>query len=415
MPTQVQNSLEINIKRLWETLEVSAAIGPGKSSGLSRLALGDDDKLMRDQFVKWCRQANCTVTIDQVGNIFARREGSDPSLDAILIGSHLDTQIAGGRYDGILGVLSGLEIIRTLNDRSIETKRAIEVVCWTNEEGVRFQPPMMGSGAFIGIHEVDWVLKQKDENGAILGEELKRIGYAGRKMRETGGIDSYFELHIEQGPILEEEGIQIGIVTGGFTSYGAQLCIKGEHAHSGPTLMKDRKDALVGASIIVAKVNEIGWKYEPKGRTTCARLQVSPNKYGIIADFAEVTIDVRHPDPDLAREMYDEALALIALASERANVEIAIDKEWSFGDVIFDADLINLVRSTAAELNVSHQQILSAAGHDAYHLTRVAPTALIFTPCKDGITHNEAEHIEPDYTAPGVNVLLNAIVRRANA
>lgn len=415
MPSKKSNTLEINMNRLWETLMVSASIGPGKTVGLSRLTLSDDDKKMRDQFVHWCHDAGCTVSIDRVGNIFARREGTDPTLAPILIGSHLDTQIAGGKYDGILGVLSGLEVIRTLNDHGIETRRSIEAVCWTNEEGVRFQPPMMGAGAFAGIHPIDWVLAQTDKNGAHFGEELQRIGYAGSADRQRKEIDAYFELHIEQGPILDAQGVHVGVVTGGYTSFGAQVVIKGEHSHSGPTPMKKRKDALVGAAVIIAKVNEIGWDYEPDGRTTCARIDVSPNEYGIIADHAEVTIDVRHPNAAKAAEMYQKALDLIPIAAKQANVDIEVLKEWSFGDVAFDLDLIHLIRSAAVDLGISHQDILSAAGHDAYHLATIAPTAMIFSPCKDGITHNENEHIEPEYTMPGVNVLLNAVLQRANA
>jgi len=410
-----KNTLEIDADRLWETIDVSSKIGPGKTVGLSRLALGDDDKKMRDQFVSWCRDASCSIRIDGVGNIFARREGTDPTLDPVLIGSHLDTQIAGGKYDGILGVLSGLEVIRTLNDRGIQTTRPIEVVCWTNEEGVRFQPPMMGAGAFCGVHEQDWVLDQTDGEGHRFGAELTRIGYAGTDDVNVKNINSYFELHIEQGPILDEEGIHVGIVTGGFTSFGASIIAKGENAHSGPTPMRQRKDALVAAAIIVAEVNKIGWEYEPEGRTTCARIEVSPNKYGIIADHAEVIVDVRHPDPKIAREMYDMALDLISVASKQANVAVEITKEWTFGDVKFNDQLINLVRRFSAELEVSHKHMLSAAGHDAYHLSKVAPSVMIFTPCQDGITHNESEHIEPSYTVPGVNVLLNAVVRRANS
>ncbi len=415
MQTPQLNTLEINPVRLWETLGVSATIGPGISSGLSRLALSDDDKQMRNQFVAWCEAAGCTVSFDAVGNIFARREGTDPTLSPVMIGSHLDTQIAGGRYDGILGVLSGLEVVRTLNDLGIETKRPIEVVNWTNEEGVRFQPPMMGAGAFCGIHDTDWVLSQEDENGCVFGEELQRIGYAGARTVDLTNIDSYFELHIEQGPILDDEGIHVGIVTGGYTSFGAEVLIKGENAHSGPTPMRDRKDALVAASIIIAEVNKVGWDYEPLGRTTCARLEVSPNKYGIIADHAKVTIDVRHPDPAVAREMYQSALSLLPVASKQSRTDLEVIKEWSFGDVSFSDDLINLIRTVSADINVSHKHMLSAAGHDAYHLSKVVPTAMIFTPCLDGVTHNEGEHIEPDYTIPGVNVLLNSVVRRANS
>ena len=414
MLTKISNTLEIDGDRLWETINVSASIGPGKLAGLSRLALSDDDKVMRDQFVAWCDAAGCAVSVDSVGNIFARRDGSDPTAAAVLIGSHLDTQIAGGRYDGILGVLSGLEIVRTLNDLNLETNRPIEVVCWTNEEGARFQPPMMGSGVFCGIHDTDWVLSQADENECIFREELKRIGYAGSAARDFKNIDSYFELHIEQGPVLDQEGVHVGLVTGGFTSFGAEILIKGENAHSGPTPMRQRKDALVAAAQIIVEINKIGWGYEPQGRTTCARIDVSPNKYGILADHAQVTIDLRHPDKIVAREMYEKAKALLPKIHQQSNTDLEIVKEWTFGEVEFDTDLVNLTRTVSSDLGVSHKHMLSAAGHDAYHLSKVVHTAMIFTPCLDGITHNEGEHIEPHYTIPGVNVLLNSVVRRAN-
>jgi beta-ureidopropionase / N-carbamoyl-L-amino-acid hydrolase len=410
-----EKTLEIDGDRLWRDLMTSATIGPGKGNGLSRLTLTDDDKTMRDCFVRWCEEAGCTVAVDRVGNIFASRPGKDNSLPAVLVGSHLDTQVAGGKYDGILGVLSGLEIIRTLNDHAIETKRPIKVVCWTNEEGVRFQPPMMGAGTFAGIHSIDWVLEQKDDRGLVFGEELRRIGYAGATESGAEQIDSYFELHIEQGAILDDEGIHVGIVTGGFTSYGAELRIRGETAHSGPTPMRQRRNALVGAAKIIADLNDIGWDYEPDGRTACSRIEVFPNKYGILPDFAQITIDIRHPDGQKAKEMYDKALALIPSASKRANVDINIVKEWTFGDVVFDPDLINLVRSVAADLKVSHKHMLSATGHDAYHIAKKVPAALIFTPCKNGVTHNENEHIEPHYTTPGVNVLLHSVLHRANS
>ena len=299
---ELKNALEINGERLWDTLMVSGRISPGKGAGLNRLALTDGDKEMRDQFVRWCTDAGCTVAIDRVGNIFARREGTEPSLKPVMIGSHLDTQIAGGKYDGILGVLSGLEVFRTLNDLGVTTRRSIEVVCWTNEEGVRFQPPMLGAGAFARVHEMPWVLGQKDGDGITFGSELARIGYAGTEERDPADIDAYFELHIEQGPILEEEGLHVGIVTGGYTSFGGEIEIRGENAHAGPTPMRDRKDALVGAAMIVTRVNEIGWDFAPKGRATCARLDISPNRYGIVADHALVTVDVRHPEAAMAGE-----------------------------------------------------------------------------------------------------------------
>lgn len=409
------NSIEIDIARLWRDLETSSRIGPGGAGGLRRLALTDEDKAMRDIFVDWCKSAGCQVRVDAVGNIFARRPGLDGSLPAILIGSHLDTQIAGGRYDGILGVLAGLEVIRTLNDHSVVTRRPIELVSWSNEEGVRFQPPMMGSGVFTGAHDIAWVQAQRDGGDATFAAELERIGYLGSALSCPEHYDSYFELHIEQNDVLDAEGLHVGIVTGGYKSFGLELRVMGENAHSGPTPMRRRRNALVGAALLIAKVNEIGWTHEPEGRTTCSRLTIEPNRYGIIPHLAELTVDLRHPDAEAAQEMYREFRDFVPLAARKANVEIATAKEWSFGDVAFDARLINLVRSVAAELDVSHRHLLSAAGHDAYNIARVIPTVMIFTPCRDGISHNEQEHIEPGYTAPGVNVLLNAVLRRAHA
>lgn len=408
------NALEVDGARLWESLMASAAIGTTAKGGLCRMALTDDDRAMRDIFVRWCEDAGLTVSVDRVGNIFARRPGTCDGEKPVMMGSHLDTQIRGGRFDGILGVLAGLEVIRTLNDRSIETRKPVEIVCWTNEEGVRFQPPMMGAGAFAGVHNVAWVLSQVGEDDSVFGDELERIGYAGRHDRDCRDIDSYFELHIEQGPVLFEEGVSVGIVTGGFTSYGAQVHFYGENAHSGPTQMRARKDALVGLAGLVNSVNAIGWEYEPKGRTTSTRVEISPNRYGIIADEAEVTVDVRHPNAAKSLEMYDKVKAAVSASAQHANVKTEIVKEWSFGDVSFDSGLVNLVRSVSAELQISHKHMLSAAGHDAYHVARVAPAVMIFTPCKDGISHNEAEEIKLEYTVPGVNVLLNSVLRRAN-
>lgn len=406
-------TLSINGDRLWSTIMRSGEIGPGRSIGLRRLALTDADKEMRDLFVSWCEQADCEVSIDQVGNIFARRAGINPELNSVLIGSHLDTQVAGGKYDGILGVLAGLEIVRTLNDHDVQTQHPIEVVCWTNEEGARFQPPMMASAAFAGVLDVNQVLNCRDDDGAVLGEELKRIGYAGDIPVGGRELDSYFELHIEQGPELEQHGIDVGVVTGGFTTHGMHIDILGETAHSGPTPMDKRKNALVGAAMLFVAVNDIGWKYHPQGRSTAARIQAWPNKPGILCDYAQVSVDVRHPDPTQAGLMLEELNHAIDDCSKRANVEIQIVQQWQFGSEIFDPECIELICSTCEQMNIPYEKMLSIAGHDAYHLTRVAPSALIFSPCKDGVSHNENEHIELSYTLPSVNVLLNAVVRRA--
>ncbi len=410
------NILSIDGERLWRTLEASAAIGAGPRGGLKRLALGDDDGAMRALFVRWCEEAGLAVTVDRVGNIFARRAGRNDDLAPVLIGSHLDSQAAGGRYDGILGVLAGLEVVRTLNERGIETTHPIEIVNWSNEEGARFTPPMVASGAFAGVFDVDWVLGLTDDEGRRFGEELARIGFAGTAPVGGREIDAYYELHIEQGPILEAEGVPVGIVTGGYKSFGMHIDLRGETAHSGPTPMDKRRNALVGAAHLIVAANDIGWRYHAsEGKSTAPRLICWPNKPGILPEYAQVTIDFRHADPDQAAAMLEEFEAAIPKAAERAQVEIEIVERWTFGDETFDPAVIATLREAAQELNVTTRDILSQAGHDAYYMSRIAPTALVFSPCKeDGITHNEAEHIELAYTLPSVNVLLNAVLKRAN-
>ncbi|MBT6276762.1 MAG: Zn-dependent hydrolase [Chromatiales bacterium] len=409
------NQLRVDGERLWDTLMRSGEIGPGRAGGLCRLPLTEADREMRDLFVQWCRDARCTITIDKLGNIFARRAGEDDSLAPVLVGSHLDTQVAGGKYDGILGVLSGLEILRTLNDAALPTRRAIEVVCWTNEEGARFQPPMQCSGAFAGVHTVEWVLDSRDDDGAVFGEELAKIGYDGDAPVGGRDLDSYFELHIEQGPELEASGVPLGVVVGGYFSRGMVMEVHGENAHAGPTPMDKRRNSLVGASMLVVAANEIGWEYHPEeGKSTATRMLVWPNKPGILPDWAEVTVDFRHPDKAKTLEMEAKMLAAIPGAAKRANVDIEVTKNWEFGNEVFDAECLDLLRRTARELDIPYTDMLSQAGHDAYHMTRVTPTAMLFSPCKDGISHNENEHIELDYTLPSVNVLLHAVIARAN-
>jgi len=411
----LDSAVRIDAARFWSTIMRSGNIGPGKAGGLCRLALTDADKQMRDVFVTWCTEAGCTVTIDRVGNIFARRPGADDHLPPVLMGSHLDTQVAGGKYDGIVGVLAGLEVLRTLDDRRIRTKRPLELVCWTNEEGARFTPPMVASGAFAGVFDVAWVLALRDDDGQRFGSELERIGYAGKT--DVGGrsIDAYFELHIEQGPILDREAVPVGIVVGGYAVRGMHVDVHGETAHAGPTPMDRRRNALVGASMLAVAVNEVGWKYHPsEGKATVPRLVAWPNKAGILSEYAQVTCDVRHAERDTVERMWAEVKAAMPDCAKRANVDMRVASEWQFGNERFDPGCIRLIRDAAQQLGVRHRDILSQAGHDAYYISRIAPTAMIFTPCRDGISHNEAEHAELDYTVPGVNVLLHAVVARAN-
>jgi N-carbamoyl-L-amino-acid hydrolase len=407
--------LEINPRRYWQTVERSAEIGTGRPGGLARVALSDADREMRDQFVAWCRESGCTGTIDGVGNIFAHRKGKDDSLPPVVIGSHLDTQVNGGRYDGIVGVLAGLEILRTLNDKQIETKRPIEVVNWTNEEGARFSPPMIAAGAFAGVYPVDWVLDRRDDDGKRLGDELARIGYAGRSPVGGRKLDSNFELHIEQGPLLDQRKIDVGVVTHGYTAHGFIVEVKGETAHTGPWPMDKRKNALVGAAMLAVAAHDIGWKYHAtQGKGTAARIVAWPNKPGILSDWAQFTGDLRHEDPRTADQMLLEFRQMMKTCATRANVEMKIIDQWTWNAELFDKECIGLVRDTAKRLGYASLDLPSQAGHDAYHVARVAPTAMIFSPCKDGITHNNNEHADLERTAPAVNVLANVVLERAN-
>lgn len=407
--------LSIDQKRLWETLQVSSKIGTWRKTGLRRLALTDEDKAIRDTFVAWAKDAGCTVEIDFAGNIFARRVGTEPHLPAICIGSHLDTQISGGCYDGILGVLAGLEIVRTLNDRNARTRRSIEVVSWTNEEGARFPLPMQGSGAFTNLLSSEVVLSCKDDLGNVFGKELERIGYAGVLGPRSRDYDTYLELHIEQGTILEREGVDVGIVTGGYTCYGLRIEINGETAHCGPTPMAQRRNAIVGAARIIAAVDDIGWKYAAEdGKSTTSHVSCWPGVPGIISDWARINIDFRHPTRDGADRMRAEVLACIEEQSARMRVSAEIKGRFQFNDPGFAPDVIAQLKRSASDLNQPWREIQSQAGHDAYNLASIAPAAMIFTPCVNGISHNVAEDILLERTVPGINVLMDTAVTRAN-
>ncbi len=409
------NVLEINAERLWESLERSAEIGRFRDVGLRRLALSSEDKEMRDLFVDWAKQAGCSIEIDRLGNIFARRAGSDPSLPPVAIGSHLDTQICGGRYDGILGVLCGLEVVRTLNDRGLETKRGIEVICWTNEEGARFSPPMMGSMAFAKVLPLESVLATTDDDGVTVAKALDEIGYAGPAPLGERAFDAYLELHIEQAPVLDREKCDIGIVVGGYKTQALRLTIKGDTGHAGGTPMAMRRNALVGAGYVIAAVNDIGLAFAAdEGRTTTTRIESFPNLPGTYAEQVKLTIDFRHIDQARFDAMRREVDAAIAAAAKKGNVEIDVEEGWRWGSELFAPECIDLLRSTAKELGLPYREMRSQAGHDAYAVATMAPTAMIFTPCHEGISHNVNEAIELVRSVPGANLLLNAAVARAN-
>jgi beta-ureidopropionase / N-carbamoyl-L-amino-acid hydrolase len=414
VPPATLPNLSIDEDRLWSTLERSAEIGVGKAGGLRRVALSDDDKVMRDQFVEWCKSCGCTVTVDAAGSIFARRAGREDHLPPVVVGSHLDTQAAGGRFDGILGVLAGLEILRTLEDNAIVTRRPIEVVNWTNEEGARFAPPMAASCVFAGLQTLEWLHDLHDDDGIRFGDELKRIGYLGSTPVGGRDLDSYFELHIEQDDLMENEEKSVGVVTGGFASHALTCVFHGECAHTGPTEMKKRRNAMIGASYFLAAVNDIGWEYEPIGRASASRMIIWPNKFGILPEFTEVTVDMRHLDRAKTDEMVAKTRIALEEAARKGNVDYEITAEWTFGDEVFDPDCAQLVRDAATARGISQMDITSIAGHDAYYISRIAPTALVFSPCVDGITHNEAEDVKREPTMEAVNVFFDAVVARAD-
>ena len=383
--------------------------------GLRRLALSREDQQVRDLFVGWAREAGCAVEIDPVGNIFARRPGTDANLPPVAIGSHLDTQICGGRYDGVLGVMCGLEAMRTLNDRGIQTRRPIELIMWTNEEGARFSPPLMGSLAFAGKLPIAQAHDTKDDAGLRFGDELELIGYAGKAPLGNRPLDCYLELHIEQAPHLDREGCDIGIVVGGYKTLALRVDIQGETSHSGGTPMLERRNALVGAGYLIAAVNDIGLAYAAEqGRTTTPRIECFPNLPGIIPEHVRLIVDFRHPDPAGFERMHAEINAAVTAVEAKARVSITVTEGWSWGTSLFAPECIALLKDTAAELGLPYREMLSQAGHDAYAVADLTPTVMIFTPCRDGISHNTNEAIDLARTLPGANLLLNAALRRAN-
>lgn len=406
----------IDASSLSTMLAASARIGRTNSGGLRRLTLTPEDKAARDQLAAWTKQGGWGLAVDGLGNMFIRRDGSDATLAPVLVGSHLDTQANGGRFDGILGVLSGIEILRTLDRLAVTTRRAIEVVNWTNEEGARFPPPMLCSLGFSGQQSVAWIHDRRDKDGIRFKDALDAIGYCGEAPVGGRAIDSYFELHIEQGPKLDAAGLALGIVTGGFETRAMRISVRGETSHVGPTPMGLRRNALVGAAHLAVAVDEIGWRYAPEeGKTTAARLDLSPNLPGILSDEAELYIDFRHPSSAALADMEREVEAAVAESARRSRTDIKITERWGFGGFEFDAGLIRIVRDTASLLGVASMDIRSQAGHDAYHMAKVCPATMLFTPCRGGISHNHKEDIDLDMTVPAINVLLHAVLARANA
>ncbi len=408
-----QHNLSIDGNRLWNSIMDLAKIGATEKGGNCRLALTDLDKEARDLFIHWCKKANCKISIDKMGNIFARRPGKNPEAAAVMTGSHLDTQPTGGRFDGVYGVLAGLEIIRTLNDLGTQTERPIDVVVWTNEEGSRFAPAMISSAVFSGSIKLEDALAQTDQEGFSIGSELERIGYAGKDEVGSRKIHSYFEAHIEQGPILEAENKTIGIVTGAQGQRWYEINLTGVESHAGPTPMDRRKDALLGAARLIELVNRIGLENSPHACTTVGMINSYPNSRNVIPGQVFLTVDFRHPDDAILAQMNTELLNHLEEIAAKTGLKYEINQILYLPPIVFNENCISAVRQSSKSQGYTSREIISGAGHDACNIASVANSSMIFIPCIDGISHNEVEDAKPEWITAGGQVLLGAILEMA--
>jgi N-carbamoyl-L-amino-acid hydrolase len=407
--------LRVDGGRLWDSLMTMAEIGATANGGVNRQTLTDEDRRGRDLFRSWCEAAGLGVSIDRMGSMFARRQGTDRSRPPVLLGSHLDSQPTGGKFDGALGVLAALEVVRTLNDHGIGTTAPLEVVNWTNEEGCRFPPAMIASGVFAGAFDLDYGLSRTDRAGRTIGDELARIGYAGDLPVGGRPASALFELHIEQGPILEAEGKRIGVVTGGQGARWYDCEFLGAETHAGPTPMERRRDPLRAAAAMLEDIYQVAHAHAPDGRATIGEFQAYPGSRNTVPGRVRFTVDLRHPT-GAAMDAMDRELSAVfqrARARHDGRIDGRVEQIWYAPPVAFDPACIEAVRQATSMLGLSAREIVSGAGHDAVYMARVVPTAMIFVPCKEGISHNEAEYASPEACADGADVLLHAALARA--
>ena len=404
------SSIRINNQRLWDSLMEMAQIGATPKGGCNRQALTDEDKTGRDLFIHWCKQIGCTVTVDAIGNIFARRQGSDSDSLPILTGSHLDTQPTGGKFDGVYGVLAGLEVLRTLHENEIVTRSPIEVAVWTNEEGSRFAPALIGSGVWSGAFDLEQTYSISDKNGKTVGAELDRIGYKGTMSAVPRALKAAFEVHIEQGPILEQENLQIGVLTGiqGLRWY--DLVIEGEACHAGPSPMETRRDPFKAAAPIIDGCYELAQQYAPWGRATFGDIKAEPGSRNTVPERLTINVDLRHPDAQILDQMDESFRQLTAQACKDHNLDHSITECWHMPVTAFAPQCIKAVRTATKSLGYAHMEMVSGAGHDSLYIATVAPTSMIFIPCENGISHNEIENTKQEDIEAGCNVLLHAIL-----
>ena len=409
-----ETNISINSERLWDTLMTMAKIGPGIAGGNNRQTVTSEDGEARKLLQNWSEDAGLTMKVDELGSMFFKREGTDKNALPVVIGSHLDTQPTGGKYDGVLGVLAGLEIVRTLNDLNIQTKHPILVVNWTNEEGSRFPPAMMASAGYAGIYDVKTLLSAKDAEGNIFENELDKIGWKGSEPVGAQKFHCYYELHIEQGPILETEGIDIGIVTHGQGLKWLEFRLNGKEQHTGTTPMNVRKDTSLAMSEIILAVNNIANQNQPNALGSVGHIEVSPNSRNVIAGETLFTVDIRSPDINKLNKMEKELEIVANEICRNYNIEINIEQIGGFDPVEFNKECLDHLRTNAKKFGYSYKDIVSGAGHDACWINTVAPSAMIMCPCVDGLSHNEAEEIKPEWAYSSTNVLLHSAIASAS-
>ncbi|MFD0979375.1 Zn-dependent hydrolase [Tropicimonas aquimaris] len=412
MPAPGAN-LKINGTRLWDSIMEMAKIGPGVAGGNNRQTLTDADAAGRALFQKWCDEAGLTMGVDKMGTMFATRAGEDPDALPVYVGSHLDTQPTGGKYDGVLGVLGALEAVRTMNDLGIKTKHPIVVVNWTNEEGARFAPAMLASGVFAGVHTLDYAYDREDLEGMKFGDELKRIGWVGDEEVGARKMHAYYELHIEQGPILEAEGKDIGVVTHCQGLWWLEFSLTGKEAHTGSTPMAMRVNAGLAMSRIFEMVQEVTMAAQPDAVGGVGQVTFSPNSRNVLPGKVVFTVDIRTVDQAKLDGMRDTIEARAAEICEELGVGCAVERVGHFDPVTFTPELVENVRAAAERLGYSHMNLVSGAGHDACWAAKVAPTTMVMCPCVGGLSHNEAEEITPDWAAAGAEVLCHAVLETA--
>jgi N-carbamoyl-L-amino-acid hydrolase len=406
-------NIRINSARLWDSLMDMALVGPGVAGGCNRQTLTDADGEGRHLFRRWCEAAGMSMGVDTMGNMFATRPGTDLDALPVYMGSHLDTQPTGGKYDGVLGVLGALEVVRSMNDLGIKTRHPVVVTNWTNEEGARFAPAMLASGVFAGIHTEDYAKGRRDLEGKVFGEELRRIGWEGSEPVGARKMHAMIELHIEQGPILEAEGRDIGVVTHGQGLWWLEITLTGKDAHTGSTPMNMRVNAGLGMARITERVHQIAMAHQPNAVGAVGQVKVFPNSRNVIPGRVVFTVDIRSPEQGKLDAMKAEVIRAAHAVSRELGLGCEIEEVGHFDPVTFDAGLVKTVRQAAEKLGLSHMDIVSGAGHDACWINRVAPTVMIMCPCVDGLSHNEAEEITPEWAAAGTDVMLHTVLEVA--